>query len=271
MNSPVQPASLPIRAKSLVLARVVIHSAVLQMRVDRSPTLIVQGVVQPAAFTFIALLARRSGSHSLPEQTMLGCGLICLWGVAIWQAGLVLRRELWEGTLIKLMSQPTPLIIVLVGKSLGATARAALLIAATVECIALIVGEGFVIRQPLPFFLAAVAAVLSASAMGLLLSCLFLLSRAAIRLAEMLGYPVFILGGLLIPVTLLPSWADPLSTLVSLRWAGEILRAAAFGQSLGWTSWAWLGLTSLSYAAAGSALFALVVRRAKRMATLDIY
>lgn len=258
-------------AAGRALARIMISSALFQARTDTSPALIVQGVVQPAAFTVVALLARRSDPDLSAGRMVLGCGLISLWGVAIWQAGLVLRQELWQGTLASLVTRPAPLPVLLVGKSLGATARAAVLIAATVECVALAAGDGLPMRAPLLFLAAAAAAVLSASAMGLLLSSLFLRSRASIRMAEVLGYPVFILGGLLIPLSLLPRWVRPLSGGVSLRWAGELLGAASSGGPVPQAAWAWLAVTSAVYAVTGCRLLVLTLRRARREATLDLY
>jgi ABC-2 type transport system permease protein len=43
------------------------------------------------------------------------------------------------------------------------------------------------------------------------------------------NYPVFILSGLSIPLTLLPLWTRPLSQLLSPTWGNLVLNAAASG------------------------------------------
>jgi ABC-2 type transport system permease protein len=82
-------------------------------------------------------------------------------------------------------------------------------------------------------------------------------------------YPVFILGGLLIPPVLLPRWVGWASTLTSLRWAREFLAGAAVGAPRP----ADLGMVLLltaGYAVAGVAAFARVSDLARERGTLEL-
>ena len=99
----------------------------------------------------------------------------------------------------------------------------------------------------------------------MLLSCLFVLTRAAPRIAEALTYPVFILGGLVVPLSLLPSWARPVSAGVPLRWGGELLRAASAGKPQELRAWLLLLATTTAYALVARVLFGRVVMRSRRV------
>lgn len=229
---------------------------------------VVPGVVQPAVFLSVTMLA--AGQLSVTTRAALGCGLLGLWGATVWNFGLVLRAERQLGTLAGIVCRPTGLTLVLVGKGLAAAGRSTVLIALTVAAVSLLTGSPVRIAAPVPFLAALVATVVSATALGLLLSALFLLTRSAIRIAEALTYPVFILGGLLVPVTLLPAWAQPLSTVVSLHWASDLLAAAAAGQPQRPLDWAMLAGTTVAYAVAAYAVTAVILRKVRRDGTLDL-
>jgi ABC-2 type transport system permease protein len=175
------------------------------------------GIVQPASFLLIVALAARGTGRVDVGQAALGVILLSLWGATVWSSGSVLRAERWQGTLAPLLARPAGLGPVLVGKGAGVTGVALVLIGSTVTATAAVLGDPITVRAPLPFVAALAAVVVSATALGLLLGCVFMLTRAAGRISEALMYPVFILGGMLVPLELLPRWVEPLSTLVSLR------------------------------------------------------
>jgi ABC-2 type transport system permease protein len=58
------------------------------------------------------------------------------------------------------------------------------------------------------------------------MSAIFIAARDARRFANALGYPFYILGGILVPITLLPVWVRPLSWLTYLYWSAGLLRAS---------------------------------------------
>lgn len=229
------------------------------------------GVIQPASFLLIVALAARGTGRVEVGQAALGVMLLSLWGATVWSSGAVLRAERWQGTLAPLLARPAGLGPVLIGKGVGVTAVSLVLIGATVTVTAAVLGDPIAIREPLPFAAAFAAVVVSATALGLLLGCLFMLTRAAGRISEALMYPVFILGGMLVPLDLLPRWIEPVSALVSLRWGGELLRAAAAGQPQAATAWLALAATTAAYAALARYFFGRVVDRARREGTLDLY
>jgi ABC-2 type transport system permease protein len=250
--------------------RQVADSATLQLRVFGGSTHIVLGFVQPAAFTLVVLLSRRDHAGADMSAAALGAGLLSLWGSTIWQAGQILKFEKRQGTLIQIMVRPCSLAAVLLGKSLGTTVRSVLSIAMTVGLMSFLVGHGIRIAEPLLMVATLAVVIASASVLGMLLSCLFIMVRAASRIAEALTYPVFILGGILVPLSLMPRAVRPFAEVVSLHRGGELVQAAATGVPQSGTSWLLFLLNTAAYGLLAVAAFRVVLRRARSAGSLEL-
>jgi len=257
--------------RSSTALSVVLASAWLQVRGDWHATNFILGVIQPSSFLLITALAAEGRGRVDLDDVALGAGLVALWGATVWASGFILAAERWQGTLSQLLPRPVGLGVVLWGKTLGATLRSSLLIGASVTVTAALLGHRIRIADPLPFLAALLAVLGSALILGLLVSCLFVLTRSAGRISEAIMYPVFILGGLLVPLSLLPEWAQTLSAIVSLRWGGELLRAAAAGDAQTGQAWLMLLVTTAAYGALARVLFHRVLDRVRRDGTLELF
>jgi ABC-2 type transport system permease protein len=265
---PVRGTPQPTGAGFLV--RSVVESAIVQLRMFRSSTVLVLGAVQPVAFLSIALLLPGQAGTSVTELA-IRTGLLSIWSTAIWQAGYVLKSERAQGVLAAIVASPANIVAVLVGKCVGAMIRGSTIVAVATVAISLLIGHEFRIVNVPGFLLALVASLLSAAVLGVLLSPLFILTRAADRIAETLMYPVFIVGGLLIPVGLLPGWAQDLSVLVSLRHGAALVLAAVEGRPQAISDWLLLAGSSTLYGLVGVVLISVVLRRGRQEGTLDFY
>ncbi|WSY43341.1 ABC transporter permease [Embleya sp. NBC_00888] len=85
------------------------------------------------------------------------------------------------------------------------------------------------IPDPAASAVIAVTALVSAAAMGLLLCCVVFLSRAGLRIIEALGYPVFVLGGLVIPLDMLPVGLRRPAQVITLHHVTGMVHDAAYG------------------------------------------
>lgn len=61
---------------------------------------------------------------------------------------------------------------------------------------------------------------------------LFVLARSAVTFANSASYPFCPLGGILVPVSPLPGFLQPLSNVVFLSWSATLLRASLSPQPL---------------------------------------
>jgi ABC-2 type transport system permease protein len=268
-----------IRDAAWEAAWVVWASARMQSRDLRGNKMVwIPTVVQPAALlivtfaTFASARPRaglRAGGLMDTASIVVGVLLMALWGATIWTAGNILRRELLQGTLAVNFTGVRPPQLLLLGKCLGAASRVTAVIVVTTMVISAVLRAPLPLRNPFWLVLGLLVAVVSATALGMLMSCLFVLSRHGHHLSSMMMYPVYLLGGLLIPVATLPAWLRWMSSLVSLRWAGTFLADAARGTvnlaALSTT----LALTA-AYFLAAVAAFARVTDRARRRGTLDL-
>jgi ABC-2 type transport system permease protein len=68
------------------------------------------------------------------------------------------------------------------------------------------------------------ATAFAMAATALFLSGLVVYLRSAFTLTNSITYPFYVLGGILVPVALLPEWVRPLSRAVFLSWSADLLR-----------------------------------------------
>ena len=67
--------------------------------------------------------------------------------------------------------------------------------------------------------------------LGLILAATLMYYRAALFLGASLEYPVWLVTGLLIPLSVLPGWVAPISWLLAPTWGVRALRDSAIGGS----------------------------------------
>ena len=63
-----------------------------------------------------------------------------------------------------------------------------------------------------------------AGATALITSALFSLSRSARAMQNTVTYPLYVLSGVLVPASYLPNWLEPVSKVLFLSWAADLLR-----------------------------------------------
>jgi ABC-2 type transport system permease protein len=115
--------------------------------------------------------------------------------------------------------------------------------------------------HPLAFAVSLPVAVISIGLLGLVLASTFVLYRHANALSNLLEYPLWLLCGVLVPLGVLPGWAEVLGRLLSPTWGVEALQKAA----LGGDPWPALGLCVL-LGALNVVIGILALRRFERLA-----
>jgi ABC-2 type transport system permease protein len=239
-----------------------------QRGLRHNPLLFIYSAVVPVSFLVIAL----SGTARTPQRVMpvvWGAALTALWGSTVWMAGGVLRRERTYGTLGRVVTGRYAPFLVLSAKSAGATVYASLVIGASSAVATALLGAPIRFGNPFTVALAIGILFASAIALGTLLSCLFLVTRHGLQWSSTLLYPIFLLGGLMIPPSQLAPWLRWVPYLLSLRWVDQMLVRTAQGHGLDVP--ALLAATALAALYFIVAWFALrhAVTQARRRATLD--
>ncbi|WP_051370595.1 ABC transporter permease [Streptomyces sp. 142MFCol3.1] len=239
-----------------------------QRAMRRNPLLLVNSGMLPAVFLVIAVETGRAHPESATEL-VVAVMLTALWGSTVWMSGGVLRRERSFGTLARCVSGVWSPYLVLLGKSLGATVTSvgAILLSTGVTAAAL--GLPLSMSHPAWIVLSLLVLVCSGTALGALVSCLFLVTRNGLVWSHALMYPVFAVGGLLIPTDALPAWLRWAPDVLSLHWIKNCLVDGATG---GITA-APLGiatLLTLGYFLAAGFAYHRSVETSRKEGTLDL-
>jgi ABC-2 type transport system permease protein len=129
------------------------------------------------------------------------------------------------------------------------------------------------VAHPLLFFLSLLLTVLALISLGLVIAPLMSTNPGATVWANALEFPMYILGGFLFPVLLLPAWTTPLSYILAPFWAARALHATSSGGvplSQVFVSWGLLIAFSVAYWFISAWLFRVLLRRAREEATLGL-
>jgi len=230
---------------------------------------LVIGVIQPCVFLLVTLGSIGDRVEAEGTRWATAVVLTSLWAATVWIAGSILRIEKLMGTLARSITSVQPGFLVLLGKSLGATARSLVIIVGATGVTLLATGTAVHVDRPAWFALGLLAAAASGVALGMLLSCALLLTLHGTEVAAALMYPVFILGGLMIPVEALPAPVRWIPATISLSWAQRFLTGAASGE-VPFIALGMLVALTVLYFACALVAFSRIADRARRKGTLDL-
>lgn len=231
-----------------------------------------QALVLAPLFTLIFVgLVVAAGRPGLVPVAAVGAALVSLWNMCVHVGGNMIDTERRGGTLESLVSSRSTLHSVISGRA-AAVLVVALLIVPEVWLVTLGVFRVAVrVHHPLLFAASLVLCAVGLHGAATLLSGLAVLAKNRVVLQNALNYPFFLLGGLFVPVTQLPEWIQPLTRIIFLSWASDLLRASVSPGPVAHAAAALSGLviTVLCTVAAGWCTLSYVLRRARVEGTLS--
>jgi ABC-2 type transport system permease protein len=221
--------------------------------------------------TFLAIM-REAGREDLTHYALLAPVLIALWALALLDAGEIVAGDRWYGVLEATIAAPAALAPLLLGRILAVTAIALFSFVEVLIAGRLAFGVAIQIEHLAAFVATIVATAFAVSGTAVIMAGLFVLSRSPRTFQNSLSFPFYVLGGVLVPVHFLPDWLEPLSSIVFLSWASDLLRATLesdpiddFGPRIAMV----VVLGAAGYAI-GAAVIAWVLRRARVDGTLGL-
>jgi ABC-2 type transport system permease protein len=228
------------------------------------------GIIYPLFFASAAFFMFQSGDDPKPLlYASLGAAVMGIWGATSTAAGAAMARERWTGTLELLVAAPVHFGIVLLPVTIAMATIGIYSMAATLAWGWLVFAIPVHIGDPLAFLLAVPATVISIGALGFLLAVAFVRFRQAWALGNMLEYPVWLISGFLVPLTLFPDWVRPISWALAPTWGITAIREASLGGAPYGDIGTALALGVL-YTVAGIFLVNRALRSARRQATLSL-
>ena len=228
------------------------------------------GVLWPLFFATTAFFMFRTTHDSRALlYAALGSSVMGIWSSTSVAASSALQRERWYGTLELVVGTPAHFSLVLIPITLAMATVGIYSMAATLLWGWALFGIGVHIVHPLLFVLAVPVTILAIGLLGFLLSVTVVRYRTAWALGNALEYPVWLVCGFLVPLSLFPGWVRPISWALAPTWGVRAIRQAALGGSPFWPVAACVGLAAL-YGVVGALLVNTVLRSARRSASLSL-
>ncbi|MEU1330747.1 ABC transporter permease [Streptomyces sp. NPDC005865] len=189
-------------------------------------------IVLPLIFASIAhFMFHGSPRGQGPLVIALSAGLMGMWSATVTGSGSAINRLRHMQVLELLVASPAASFLTVLPFSLATASLGLYSLVATLLCSALFFGMQPHIASPAEFLIALPVTTLSLGLLGFLLASLFVLYPAAQSLANLLEYPVWMLSGILVPVTALPEPLRYVSYALAPTWGVKALTGAATGAS----------------------------------------
>ncbi len=199
----------------------------------------------------------------------LGSAVYGIWSATLFGSGGALQWQRWQGTLEVIVSTPAPFMLVLLPLTLATSTIGLYSLGSTLFWGWAVFGIPFQIDQPLAFVVAVPATILGLGLLGLVLASTFVLYRHANALSNMLEWPVLLVTGMLVPLSLLPTWSNWIAWILAPTWGVQGIREAA----LGGTPWPDIAMTialGAVYLPIGTVFLRNFERMARKRATLSL-
>jgi len=230
-------------------------------------------LVQPILIAILGIYVLRDEAASNAIYIVVGSGMTGLWSGLLFTSAFNIRGERWSGTLEMLVGSPTPLYVIVVGKTLSSVLLSLSSMIFGYFVAALLFRFPLIVVQPLQFVISLALTVVAYVALGMVIAPFMSINLSMERWTNALEFPVYIVGGFLFPILLLPRWTNPISYALAPYWAARALHGTSSGGApWGEVLFAWLMLLvfSLIYMVLSAKLFQIVLRRARVDATLGL-
>lgn len=238
---------------------------------SRSPFEIAISLLVPVVQATLAVYLFRAGGE--PDRLLeaaVGAGLMGIWSTVLFGSGGAIGTQRWLGTLEMIMLAPRSPALIILPITLATAITGTYAMIATLLWGRLLYDIRLDLAHPLAFLIAVPGCVLGLGMFGLLLASTFVLMRNANALANMLEYPIWLISGMLVPITVLPGWTGPVAAVLPTTWGARAVREAATGSGPVWPSLGICLAIGLACLATGALMMTYVERRARAAATLAL-
>jgi ABC-2 type transport system permease protein len=207
--------------------RAFLAGARIQLRFLRAyPDALIPFFTAPMFSVIFLMIFRHAGRAELTAYAAIAPVFIALWWLALFNSGWTITMDRWNGTIEMLVAAPSSFAAVVFGRITATTMIGIVSFVETWFVARVLFGTKITVYHWWGF-IATVAVTLAAMAgTAVAMSSLFVLARNAVTFSNSASYPFYVLGGILVPVSLLPHWIQPLSSIVFLSWSADLLRAA---------------------------------------------
>lgn len=182
-------------------------------------------VMGPLYGIVIFAILKNSDRLDLAGFALVAPFLISVTVQGVFQAGELFSRDRDGQTLELVVGAPAPYYLVLASRVTVVMAMSIPAFAVTWLLGWSMFGINATLHHPGVFAITLFATLFAASGTSVATTALFSFGRSSRTFQATIAFwPVMLLGGVTVPVTLLPDWIEPLSRAVFLYWSGNLLR-----------------------------------------------
>jgi len=221
----------------------------------------------------LGMMYMNRSSEEFTIYAVFGSSLASFWGTLLFSSVSDIDRERYMGTLESIFIAPAGFINILIGKIIGNTLWGIITMGINISFILLFFQKKLYVSDYglviLTFFLFMIAMII----MALMMAGLFTLSRSARIAMNSLEHPIYILSGVMFPLSMLPFFVRPLSYLLAPAWAVRLFKLAVYDGAIN-SKLELLGgliVVIIGYAVICKVLYKKVEYRVRVSATLGVY
>ena len=192
------------------------------------------------AIIFMAIV-RQSGRDDLQPDALLAPVLMTLLWVALQHAGTMMAGDRWQALLEPMVAAPTSVATFLFGRIMALMGFGLLSFLEVWAVGRLVFGISFPFEHPFELFVTLGLTALMMAGLAVAFAALLVMTRNAYTFTNSASFPLYVLGAVFVPVTFLPDWIQPLSSVFFVSWSSDLLRATLHEEPVE-DFWARLGM-----------------------------
>jgi ABC-2 type transport system permease protein len=165
-----------------------------------------------------------SGRSDLAGWALVAALLMTLGQMGILVAGEIIANERGDQILEIAVASPAPYSVLLLTRIVMLTSLGVVGFIEGWLIVRLLFGISVPIFHPLVFAATVFLTIFAASGTMLIAASIFCFARTTRTYQNAISGPLYLIGGVLVPVTYLPDWIQPASKAVFLYWSADLLR-----------------------------------------------
>lgn len=238
----------------------------------RSRLYLLVAVVLPLVFATIAFyMFRGSARAAHPVALALTAGLMGMWSATLLGSGNTITRLRRWGLLEPLVASPASTFMFTVPFAVASASLGVYALVATLAWSVLVFDMPLDLAEPWLLLVSMPVTVLSVGLLGLLFASGFILYPTASGLANFFEYPVWLLSGMLVPLSELSAPVRVASYALAPTWGVKAVLGSATGASGVVPALAMCAVLSLAYVAVTAVLLRRFEWLARSSGTLPLH
>lgn len=175
-----------------------------------------------ATIVFISIF-QHAHRGDLGPYAIVAPAMMAVFQMALFVSGEIIASERQNAVFEATLTTPARFPAVLFGRTLAVTIVSFLALAESI-IVGVLFGVVVDVHHPLVFAGTLVTTAFAMTGTAVAMAALFVVSRNVRTFQNALSYPFFVLGGVVVPVTFLPLFLQPLSRVIFLSWSSQLLR-----------------------------------------------